>query len=97
MAKGVGADCDTPDFRIGTTSGGIVLSGEMSGHDNDALVVLGNYPHLDLDEPRQDLPMESRGPDGLAILRPATDAQYDPIKIGGAAITGDGVVFVKCA
>jgi hypothetical protein len=61
------------------------------------MVVLGEYPRLDLDQPRQDLPMESRGPDGLAILRPATDADYDPLTIGSATITGDGVVFVKCA
>ena len=63
---------------------------------NSALIVLGNYPRLDLDEPRQDLPMESRGPDGVAILRPATDAAYNPITIGSAAVEGDGAVFIKC-
>lgn len=96
-AKGVDADCDEPDFSIRRSPGALVLEGEISDHDNDVMVVLGDYPRLDMDEPRQDLPMESRGPDGLAILRPATDAQYDPITIGNARIAGDGVVFVKCA
>lgn len=97
VEKGVNADCDTPDFIIDTSPGGIILSGDMGAHDNDAMVVIGDYPRLDLDEPRQDLPMESRGPDGLAILRPATDAAYEPFSIGSATIKGDGVVFVKCA
>ncbi len=97
VAKGVNADCDTPDFSIESSPGGIVLSGDMGAHDNDALIVLGDYPRLDLDEPRQDLPIEARGPDGLAILRPASDADYDPLTIGGASIEDDGVVFVKCA
>jgi hypothetical protein len=97
VAKGVDADCGDPDFTIDPSPGGIILRGDIEGHDNDAMVVLGEYPRLDLDEPRQDLPLESRGPDGLAILRPATDADYDPLTIGSATITGDGVVFVKCA
>lgn len=50
---------------------------------------------LDFDEPMPDLPMESRGPDGLAILRPATDAACDPITFGPATVAGDGVVFVR--
>ncbi|WP_271078116.1 DUF5818 domain-containing protein [Aurantiacibacter sp. MUD61] len=97
VARGVNADCDDPDFRIRTTSGGTVLNGEIGNHDNSALVILDQYPRLDLDEPMDDLPLEARGPDGLAILRPATDAAYDPVTIGSATITGDGVVFVKCA
>ena len=97
VAKGVSADCASPDFRITTSTGGIILSGDIRGHDNDALVMLGDYPRIDLDEPRQDLPIEARGPDGLAIMRPATDAAYDPLTIGNATIEGDGVVFVKCA
>ncbi|MEW4447744.1 DUF5818 domain-containing protein [Qipengyuania sp. JC766] len=97
VAKGVDADCRQPDFRIEASPAGIALKGRISDHDDTARVVLGDYPRIDLDEPLDDLPIESRGPDGLAILRPANDAQYDPVTIGDAAITGDGVVFVKCA
>ena len=96
VAKGVNANCEAPDFSVRETSGGLVFEAQIADHDDDARVVIGNYPRIDLDEPRQDLPIESRGPDGLAILRPATDAAYDPIRIGSARITGDGVVFVKC-
>lgn len=97
VAKGVDADCDYPDFRIVASPAVVVLKGTISNHDDSARVALDNYPRIDLDEPRDDLPIESRGPDGLAILRPATDAEYDPIEIGSATITGDGVVFVKCS
>ena len=97
VAKGLNAECDDPDFRIRTSAAGTVLNGEISDHDNSALVVLDNYPRIDLDEPMDDLPIEARGPDGLAILRPATDAAYDPVTIGSATIDGDGIVFVKCA
>ena len=97
VAKGVHADCANPDFSIRRSPGALVLEGEIEGHDSDAMVVLGDYPRLDLDEPFQDLPIESRGPDGVTILRPATDAEYDPVRIGSATITGDGVVFVKCS
>ena len=97
VAKGVDADCDNPDFRIVASPAVVALKGAISNHDDSARVVLGNYPRIDLDEPRDDLPIESRGPDGLAILRPATDAEYDPITIGSATITGDGEVFVKCS
>lgn len=96
VAKGVDADCDTPDFSVSRSPGALVMEADIDGHDPNAAIILGDYPRLDLDEPMPDLPMESRGPDGVAILRPATDAAYDPVRIGSAEITGDGVVFVKC-
>jgi hypothetical protein len=40
--------------------------------------------------------MEASGPDGVAILHPASDAAYDPLTIDSASIAGDGVVFVRC-
>jgi len=95
--KGLGGDCADPDFRITASSRTVVLRGDISGHDDSARVDLVEYPRIDLDEPRDDLPIEPRGPDGLAILRPATDKEYDPITIGNATIEGDGVVFVKCS
>lgn len=97
VAKGLNADCSEPDFRIRMSAAGTVLNGEINRHDNSALVILDAYPRIDLDEPMDDLPIEARGPDGLAVLRPATDASYDPITIGRATIEGDGIVFVKCA
>ena len=96
VAKGASADCAEPDFSIRETPGALVLEGAISAHDDDARLVLGDYPRLDLDAPRDDLPLESRGPEGLAILRPATDAAYEPVTIGSATIAGDGAVFVKC-
>ena len=96
VAKGASAGCAEPDFSIGETPGALVLEGAISAHDDDARLVLGDYPRLDLDAPRDDLPLESRGPEGLAILRPATDAAYDPVTIGSATIAGDGALFVKC-
>ncbi|WP_247711602.1 hypothetical protein [Qipengyuania aurantiaca] len=97
VAKGLDANCSDPDFRIKTSAAGTILNGNISRHDNSALVVLDSYPRIDLDEPMDDLPIEGRGPDGLAVLRPATDAAYDPISIGSATIEDDGIVFVKCA
>ncbi|MBX7513388.1 hypothetical protein K3179_02375 [Qipengyuania sp. GH38] len=97
VAKGLNANCSDPDFRIKTSAAGTILNGDISRHDNSALVILDAYPRIDLDEPMDDLPIEARGPDGLAVLRPATDAAYDPISIGSATIEGDGIVFVKCA
>ncbi|MBB3035179.1 DUF5818 domain-containing protein [Alteriqipengyuania lutimaris] len=97
VAKSVNADCADPDFQIETGPAGTILDGEISRHDESALVILDQYPRIDLDAPMGDLPIEARGPDGLAIMRPATDAQYDPVSIGAATVEGDGVVFVKCA
>lgn len=95
-AKGVDANCAKPDFQISRSPGALVLESSVNGVPTDSMVVLGDYPRLVLDDPLPDLPLESRGPDGMAILRPATDAAYDPVSIGGHRIVGDGVVFVKC-
>ena len=96
VAKGIDADCRDPDFRIRSSSAGTILKGDIARHDDSALLIFDDYPRIDLDQPLADLPIETRGPEDLAILRPATDAQYDPVTIGSATIEGDGVVFVKC-
>ncbi len=97
VAKGVDADCDRPDFQISSTpTGGLVIETSVNGTPETGRVAVGRYPVIDWDEPLPDMPIESRGPDGLAVLRPATDARYDPVDVGGATIEGDGVVFVKC-
>mgnify|MGYP000636899098 CR=1 FL=1 len=97
VAKGVDADCARPDFRISRSPGAIVIETSVNGTPETGRLVLGAYPHIDWDEPLPDMPLESRGPDSMAILRPATDARYDPVDLGGATIAGDGVEFVKCA
>ena len=97
VAKGASANCDEPDFTVSKSPGALVMEADISRHDRNAAIALGDYPRLVLDEPMDDLPMEARGPDGVAILRPATDAAYDPVSIGSATIKGDGVVFVKCS
>ncbi len=98
VAKGLDADCDRPDFQITSSPGEtLVIETSVNGTPETGRVVLGNYPVLDWDDPLPDMPLESRGPDSLAVLRPATDARYDPVDVGGATIEGDGVEFVKCA
>ena len=98
VAKGVEADCDRPDFQITPGQGDrLVIETSVNGTPETGRVVLGNYPVIDWDDPLPDMPLESRGPDSLAVLRPATDARYDPVDVGGATIAGDGVEFVKCA
>ena len=67
-AKGLDADCGNPDFRIAAGAAGTVLRGDISRQDDSALVILGDYPRIDLDEPMDDLPIEARGPDGLCLL-----------------------------
>ena len=96
VAKGADADCGKPDFRINASPAATVLKARIDGKNTSAPVILDQYPRIEFDEPMAALPIETRGPDGLAILRPATDAQYDPVIIGDATIKGDGVVFVKC-
>ncbi len=95
-APGIKADCDRPDFQISESPGAMVIETSVNGVPETGRVVLGNYPRIDWDDPLPDMPLESRGPDGLAVLRPATDAEYDPVEVGGNPIVGDGVEFIKC-
>lgn len=97
VAKGVDATCDRPDFEISESPGAIVIETRVNGTPETARVELGDYPRVDWDDPLPDTPIEARGPEGLAVLRPATDAAYDPLEIAGHRIAGDGAVFVKCA
>ncbi len=97
VAKGVDADCAKPDIDINKSPGAIVMESAVSGIPTDSRVVLGDDPRLDLDDPLPDLPLESRGPDGLAILPSPQARPNDPISIAGHTIDGAGVVFVKCA
>ena len=97
-APGLQADCDKPDFQITVGSGDtLVIETSVNGTPETGRVVLGNYPRIDWDDPLPDMPLETRGPDGIAVLRPATDAEYDPVDVAGHAVVGDGVEFIKCA
>lgn len=94
VAKGVNADCDKPDFQITTNANGsAILESSVNGVPTDAMVRIRPNPAFIFDDPLPDTPIETRGPDGLAVLAP----QSGEITIAGHAITGDGVVFVKCA
>lgn len=95
-ARGVDADCDRPDFQISESPGAIVVETRLNGVPTTGRVVLGDYPRFDWDEPLSDMPIESRGPAGIAVLRPATD-ETRTMTLAGKPIEGDGVVFIKCA
>ena len=58
------------------------------------MVDVGPTPALQWDEPIPTLPIETRGPDGLAVMPPESGEQ---VTLAGHPIRGDGVVFVKCA
>ncbi len=93
VAKGAGADCSQPDFRVTTNANGLALfKGMVNGKQQTAALSVGGDPAIHYDAPLKSTPVETRGPDGLAILPPASGA----ISIAGHPIEGDGVVFVKC-
>ncbi len=95
-APGIDADCDRPDIQISSSPGAMVIETSVNGTPTTGRVVLGDYPLIDWDDPLPDMPLESRGPDGLAILRPATDAAYDTVEVAGNAVVGTGVELIKC-
>lgn len=53
-------------------------------------VALGEDPAFIFDQPHRELRLESRGPDGLAVLPPRESG----LDLGGAWIAGDGRVFI---
>ena len=85
-APGIDADCDRPDFQISQSPGAMVIETSVNGAPETGRVVLGNYPRIDWDDPLPDMPLESRGPDGLAVLRPATDAEYDQVEVAATRL-----------
>ena len=56
-------------------------------------VDVGDTPAFQFDQGVPTFELESRGPDGLAVLTPDSG----PVELGGQTIEGDGVVFIKCA
>jgi hypothetical protein len=95
VAKGLGADCAKPDFDVTANSRGMsIIETRVNGYPETGVVDVGPTPALQWDEPQPTLPIETRGPDGLAVM-PAEGAEI--VTLAGHSIEGDGVVFVKCA
>lgn len=95
VAKGRAANCDKPDFHVTRNrNGGSIIETAINGIPATGYVDVGDTPALQWDEGIPALPIETRGPDGLAVM-PASDGRI--VTLAGQRIEGDGVVFVKCA
>ena len=94
VAKGVEADCSRPDFQITSNrNGGSIIETSVDGVPATGYVDVGETPALQWDEGIPTLPIETRGPDGLAVM----PGEGRIVTMAGQRIAGDGVVFVKCA
>ncbi len=94
VAKGVDADCAKPDFAVRKNLNGMsLIETRVNGVPETGVVDVGSTPALHWDEPLPALPIETRGPDGLAVM-PAKAGKT--VTIAGHRIVGDGVVFLKC-
>lgn len=88
-----GGDCDRPDFAITWNSaGGLVVETSLNGSPRTGYVRLGDDAAFVFDQPRRVMELESRGPDGLAVMPPSDG----PVDLGGRPVAGSGRVFVKC-
>tara|TARA_R100001126_G_C4823016_1_gene147697 strand:+ start:135 stop:872 length:738 start_codon:yes stop_codon:yes gene_type:complete len=95
VAKGLDADCTRPDFDVTANSRGMsIIETRVNGYPETGVVDVGPTPALQWDEPLPTLPIETRGPDGLAVM-PGNGAKT--VTLAGHRIEGDGVVFIKCA
>jgi hypothetical protein len=94
VAKGVNADCAKPDFAVTQNSnGGSIIETRINGTPETGYVDVGDTPALQWDAPLAAMPIETRGPDGLAVM----PGEGPTVTLAGHRIEGDGVVFVKCA
>ena len=94
VAKGANADCSRPDFDVtANTNGMSVIETRIDGYSQTGAVDVGETPALQWDAPLPSLPIETRGPDGLAVLPPASG---ETVTLAGHDLSGGGVVFVKC-
>lgn len=99
VAKGVDADCARPDFAITRNgNGGSIIETGVNGIPATGYVDVGEspalqWPSLPGDEGIPTMPIEARGPDGLAVM----PGEGRTVSLAGHRIEGDGVVFVKCA
>lgn len=93
-AKGLGSSCSKPDFHISRNrNGGTIIETRVNGVPATGYVDVGDSPAFQWDEGIPTLPIETRGPDGLAVM----PGDGRTITLAGHDIAGDGVVFIKCA
>ena len=64
----------------------------LNGAPRTGYVRLGDDPAFIFDMPHRQMALQTRGPDGLAVMPP----QDGPVSLGGVRIEGDGRVFVRC-
>ncbi len=94
VAKGLNADCAKPDLTVTRKANGMALvETRIDGLPETGAVSVGSSPALHWDEPLQAMPIEARGPDGLAVM----PGGGKTVALAGHPIVGDGVVFVRCA
>ncbi len=94
VAKGPQADCAKPDFDVTLNSNGMaIIETRINGYPETGAVDVGPTPALQWDEPLPALPIDTRGPDGLAVM-PSPEGEI--VTLAGHRIEGDGVVFVRC-
>lgn len=88
-----GGDCRRPEFAVTEEpGGGLAVETALGGAPRTGDVVLGDRPALRFDPPGLRLGLETRGPDGLAVMPPDDGTAT----LGGVTIEGDGVVFIRC-
>ena len=88
-----GSDCTRPDFDVTRTpTGALTVETSLNGAPRTGFVALGDDPAFIFDQPRREFDLESRGPDGVAVMPPSGGA----VRLGGRDISGDGVVYVSC-
>lgn len=93
VAKGADADCSKPDFDITRNANGMgIIETRVNGIPATGAVDVGKTPGFHWDEGIPTLRIETRGPDGLAVMPPASGK----VTLAGHPIEGDGVVFIKC-
>lgn len=95
VAKGASADCRRPDFQVRRNrDGGSLIETRINGEPETGYVDVGARPAIHWDEKIPMMPIETRGPDGLAIL---VSQSGERVTLSGHPIAGDGVVFIRCA
>ncbi|WP_343347226.1 DUF5818 domain-containing protein [Sphingomicrobium sp. XHP0239] len=94
VARGVDADCARPDFDVSDNGRDMaIIETRVNGVPSTGVINYGPQPRIVFDKPLPELPIETRGPDGLAVM-PNADGRG--LTLAGKRIEGDGVVFVKC-
>ena len=94
VAKDIDADCSKPDLAVTRNrNGGSVIETRINGIPATGYVDVGETPALRWNEGIPTLQIETRGPDGLAIM----PGEGRTVALAGHPIEGDGVVFIKCA